>query len=208
MRQRMRQASRLIGVASIVVAILAMGVPTAWAGHQQPLSAHHTAYGVSQLLAGTTINSITAPLKLFNPVHFTQIAAALIYESKEPAPGGNAEVFQSCVVARLTPHHSEGFALTTNRRVYIEVISSPEAKQKLPNGQMVRLGDGMGINGSTGDGSDPEYLRLLHPAMFSLPSNAVVAGQREAAITCICDGLAAIGAPIDVFHDHFLPPCP
>ena len=42
---------------------------------------------------------------------------------------------------------------------------------------------------------------LAHPGLFSLPSNDVVPGQREAAIQCVLDDLVRFGLPLDLFSD-------
>lgn len=64
-----------------------------------------------------------------------------------------------------------------------------------------RLADGLGgwfnVRGPNGEDPPP----LAHPAMFTLPIDAVVPGQRLDAVNCVSDSLFALGLPDDVFAD-------
>ncbi len=62
---------------------------------------------------------------------------------------------------------------------------------------VTRVADGLG--GWSHSGRDTPDPQLAHPGLFTLPSNDVVAGQRETAIGCVCDGLVSLGVSTDVF---------
>lgn len=172
---------------------------------------------MSQFLAGNINAQETTPLKLFNPTPVTQVVAALFYEreSEGPRPGGNAEQFQACLVRLLTPHGAVQLPLDflATNRAYVEVISAPVTPVKREKDEHddhgdhddddegLRLADGLGIRGTatlTFFASVP--LSMVHPELFSLPSDDVLPGQRQAAIDCVCDGLA-LGLDPDVFED-------
>ncbi len=224
----MRHMKQVMVVAFVGVAFLSLGATLSWAGHEfKKLSKNHLLFGVSQFLAGN-INAVeTTPLKLFNPNHVTQVAAALFYERESegggPRPGGSAEEFQACLVRVLTPHGALQFRLDflETGRLYVEVISAPatpvrkgkrkekdddedENKYNKHRGHMkreLRLADGLGIRGTaalTNFASVP--LSMVHPGLFSLPSDDVVEGQRQAAIDCVCGALPA-GSDPDVFEE-------
>ena len=198
--------SILRGMVGLAVLALAGATPAA-ADHFKPLSPNHTSYGVAQLNYGNVPPFLDFIVKLMNPVHVTQAAAVIIYESDRGANAGTPEKYLNCVVRQLTPHASisieEGdyFPTTDEVSTYAEVIWAPVAKVSpgKGNGENRRIADGLGGYFHTGrDLHDP---RLAHPGLFSLPSNTVVAGQRENAINCVCTGLSGLALSGDVFSE-------
>lgn len=222
-----RSGSGLAHSVATFLGVLA-AAPAAQAEHFKPLSPHHTSYGVSQLVYGnlpplTAGNS--ASVKLINPNHVTQAAATLIYSSNRGNQGAGhpTEVFLACKVRVVTPHGSTSISdaelvaagAPLDRPLYSEHIWAPlekvalseddddDGKDKDKSGKddqkKRRLADGLG--GSAEGGFEEREMRLAHPSMFSLPSNAVVAGQKERAVRCICTELAVQRLPADTFSD-------
>lgn len=115
-----------------------------------------------------------------------------------------------CLVRELTPHAS---AAITDRDVpengrfrakYAEVIWAPVDKVSpgKGNGKNRRLADGLGgYFSNTSRGRDDGRPQLAHPGLFSLPSDDVVASQRQAAIDCVLAGLSSLGLSSDTFSD-------
>ena len=192
----------------------------------QPLSLSHTDYGVAQLNYGNIPgfeNSPTMPvMKLMNPTPVTQVAAAIVYEAERGQNPGTPEVYATCVVRKLTPHASIGIpssAVDTPANTlpkYAEVIWAPVEKVQvsllsqfgIKSGvkKGARMADGLGGYFLTAfQGSAEGTPQLAHPQLFSLPSDDVVAGQRQAAIDCVLGGLANLGLPADIFEDFGIP---
>lgn len=220
-----------IRLVTLTLAIIALPLAAniAWADNDdeprfKPLSKAHVDYGVSQFnygivpRAGGGPNGIVpAPMKLMNPNRVTQIAAVFVYNrSADPS---QSEVYLGCVVRKVTPH---GALDLTDPAVggdfptgdegafpvppgfpprYAEVIWAPEKKVKVsgkgPNRR--RVADGLGGNAQGAVNTTVHY--LAHPSLFSLPSNDVVPGQREAAVDCVCGNLGQQGFDLRTFRD-------
>ena len=181
-----------------VVVALVVGAPSLWAHDSDDLSRNHTRYGVSQFLAQNVSGLFQgAPLKLFNPNRVTHVTAMLFYTRPNDPP---AEFVTCLVPPPLTPHASVQYNLDflDVSRTYVELIAVPTETH-----HGGRLRDGLGINGTAAAQSDSATpLALLHPKLFSLPSDDDFAGQRQAAIDCICDGLDALaGVSNGVFEE-------
>ena len=144
-----------------------------------------------------------------NPVHVTQVAAVIAYEAARGRRPGTPELFVSCVVRELTPHASIGLTETAinppgnSRPKYAEVIWAPVTEVSLGQGQGQnrRMADGLGGNFDSGIGNREGNSRLAHPGLFSLPSDDVVAGQRQAGIDCVRQGLLDLGLNDDIFEE-------
>jgi hypothetical protein len=196
----------MLGLAALV--IVCVGATPASADHFKPLSPNHTSYGVGQLNYGNLPAFLDFIVKLINPVHVTQGAAVIVYESDRSDQAGTRtpEKYLTCQVRKLTPHASISitqevlFPGGENVPSYAEVIWAPADKVSpgQGNGQNRRIADGLG--GFSYAGRDIPT-SVAHPGLFSLPSNDVVGGQREAAITCVCAGLAVAGLSADVFSE-------
>ena len=72
------------------------------------------------------------------------------------------------------------------------MISAPREKVKGKR----RLLDGLGIVAESTSG---HQFFLVHPELFSLPSDDVDVGQRQAAIVCVCNELDRLGLDPRVF---------
>ncbi len=185
------------------------------------LSAAHTQYGVSQYNYGIVpregggpMGFLPAPMKLMNPNSVTQIAAVLVYNRSEDA--SEVEEFLGCVVNRLTPHaaldltspvvggnfptgEADAFVVPPGFPPrYAEVIWAPEDKVRV-RGRGTRLADGLG--GRSQGAVNTTAHHLAHPSLFSLPSNDVVLGQREAAVECVCNNLMLLELDSRTFRD-------
>ena len=140
------------------------------------------------------------------------------------------EVFLGCLVVEMTPHSAvslhDSTSTTwldtsftdagaawpglpgTNRNSGIngmprvaEVIWGPAEKVKVAGVRgLKRKADGLGGTTAGGHRTARSHTNLLHPGLFSLPSNDVVAGQREDAIECVCEGLADLFADRNTFE--------
>ena len=137
------------------------------------------------------------------------------------------EVFLGCVVVELTAHGYLGLADSTTTSAALSaaiggdpwpgcpgerrdngngvpraahVIWGPVEKVEVSNATGTRrLADGLGghVVGSSDDVA--RGWGLLHPQTFALPDNDVVAGQKEAAIECVCAGLGDLFVSGDTF---------
>ncbi len=206
--KRRRLMTQAIGVTFAVAALLSLGVMSLWAGHFERPSSAHIGWGVSQFLASTYQSEEEISIILSNPNHVTHAAAALAYTSVKEPPGSGGgggtgglgpEVFLNCEVLELTPHASKRFMIDSDsNRDYLEVISAPVTPV---HGH--RLADGLGIIGQVNYNDEGEKIRLalVNPALFTLPDNHVVEGQREDAIDCICERVFDLGLPHDVFTE-------
>jgi len=189
------------------------------ASNFEPLSINHILYGVSQFSYGH-LGDQPIPIKLTNPNRVPQAAAILIYtrgKSDEKSPT-ILEAYAGCMVRVLGPHGAFGIANgdlpnvpadlgTSSLRRYAEVIWAPiEPVMVRFKREKTRLADGLGGSAS-GSLYVSEQYSLTHPSRFTLPSNDVVSGQREAAIGCICQGLAENNAPPDTFSDFGIKAC-
>ena len=214
-----------------VVSIVTIGLPlvatVSSADHDdakfEPLSASHIDYGVSQYNYGIVPRSgggpnafVPAPMKLMNPSKVTQVAAVFVYNrSADPS---QTEVFLGCVVRKVTPHgaldlldESIGGDFPAGENTfflppgfpprYAETIWAPLEKVKVKGkgSSKRRVADGLGGR-SMGAVNATEH-HLAHPKLFSLPSNKVVPGQRQAALDCVCSNLQQIGASSKTFKD-------
>ncbi len=234
----MKNITRCTIVSFVGAVLLCVAPPPVFA---EGLTTSHTAYGVSQLLAGIHSGDLLynyecptyvdrwgytrywgqANVRLMNPTGATHMAAVIVYDRLHPEardrfqicePGETSldcllpERFVACSVERLTPHAAmsatpcihpvtnPGYGLYSNRPLYTELISAPEEGVAGTGGTGVA--DGYGLIAF--QGRTEMYLRALHPSLFTLPSDSVVAGQRQAAVECICSGLAELAAPLDV----------
>lgn len=213
-----------------VLSLVAFGLPgaiTVWADHFKPLSPNHTDYGVAQLNYGNMSqifrsDTTTPAVKLMNPNHLTQAVAGLIYSSDRGRQGAGqaTEVFLGCKVHVLTPHGSTEISeaelvtagVPENRPLYSEYIWAPLEKVSLRKDdddddhekgdrKKRRIADGLGGSAVNRFTENEGEIGLAHPGLFSLPSNSVVAGQREKAIDCICAELAAQSLDHKVFSE-------
>ena len=133
-----------------------------------------------------------------------------------------------CAVRELTPHAALGISSnvvgdpTNFTALYVEVISAPSTPVRKGTGngaedededededdeddrhkrhkkRELRVADGLGIIAEASGNEKP--LRLIHPGLFSLPSDDVVDGQRQAAIDCVCGELPEDSDP-ETFED-------
>ena len=180
------------------------------------LSAHHTAMGVSQFnyglvprAGGGANQAVPAPMKLANPGPVAQAAAVLVYSRSV-----NQEAFIGCVVRKVTPHGAmdlldpaiggdfptgdETFPVPPGLPPrYAETIWAPLHPVRIGE-RHTRIADGLG--GRAYGAVHAIEHHLAHPRLFSLPSNDVVEGQREKAIACVCDGMAARDIPPRTFR--------
>ena len=209
----------------VVLATVALPLMAAWADHNErssfsPLSAAHVGYGVSQYNYGIVPRAgggpnqfVPAPMKLMNPNSVSQVAAVFVYN--RTADPSQAEVFLGCVVRKLTPHASldltdpgVGGDFPTGEENsfvvppgfpprYAEVIWAPDKKVKISGKASGRLADGLG--GRSQGAVNTSVHHLAHPRLFSLPSNDVVPGQREAAKDCVCSRLVELGLSSQTF---------
>ena len=86
---------------------------------------------------------------------------------------------------------------------YAEVLWGPKEKVTIEvDGVEVtrRLANGLGGIAIGSAKRNAQRNNLMHPSAFALPSNDVVAGQREDAIECVCAGLADLFASGDTFR--------
>lgn len=227
----MRRTTRSVALAFVGIASFSLMISPVSAGHSfEKLSKNHLQFGVSQFLAGNVPNSRPQNLKLMNPNHVTQVAAVLIYERVKENPSfgpiGEAELFLGCAVRELSPHAAVGISseevgdTEDFTALYVEVISAPATPVKRKTGKWLeswneregneregkerkglRLADGLGI---IADASGSEKsLHLIHPGLFSLPSDDVVDGQQQAAIDCVCAALDELpdDSDLEVFED-------
>jgi len=215
---------RLIGSVLSSVAVGWLGAVTVWADHFQPLSPNHTNYGVAQLNYGNISqsafdNSEMPAFKLMNPNHIPQAVAGLIYSSDRGQQRQPSEVFLGCKVDVLTPHGSTDISgaelvaagVPDNRPLYGEFIWAPIEKvtlrrdddddDKKGDWKRRRIADGLGGSAVIARGEVEGEVRLAHPGLFSLPSDSVVAGQRQKAINCICAELAVQDLDPKVFSE-------
>jgi hypothetical protein len=169
---------------------------------------HHIVHGVSQFNYVNVDLGPSVTFKLMNPSKFEQFAAILLYEADRDPNPGTAEVYEGCLVEKLTPHASVGIPVGDVRdalglaqdgsediALYAEVIWAP-TKRVTVGGSKVRLADGLGGHVDTVGSSGEQHAYLAHPGLFSLPSNSVVSGQKAAAKSCICSELGGLsGAP-------------
>ena len=189
------------------------------AANFQPLSVNHIHYGVSQFLYGH-MSDQPVPVKLTNPNRVRQAAAMLIYtrgKSDEDIPT-ILEAYVGCAVRVLGPHGALGIAngalpdvptelSKSSLRRYVEVLWAPiDPVRARSKRRRTRLADGLGGSASGGLFVSDQFA-LTHPSRFTLPSNDVIAGQREAAIDCVCQGLAENNAPPDTFSDFGVREC-
>ena len=198
--------------AGLAVALAAAGAFAQSANEappERPLSVLHSAYGPSQLLVGDSTSFRNVHIRLSNPTIREHMVAVLAYERviegrSGEAGGGEAEVFNNCTVKRLTPHGSvSSSSLFTSGPFYGEVISAPSQPIRLPNGSVTRVANGLGVLAKGGGSRENQRWQPVFPRLFSLPSNAVVPGQREQAIRCVCLHLRFLfeDVPGDVFSD-------
>lgn len=122
------------------------------------------------------------------------------------------EVFLGCLVKRLTPHGAIGIdsnnAPTRNDEVsiseegvprFLVTIWAPVDKVDVTGlTKPRRKADGLGGR-TVGSGRQTVH-QVGHPGLFSLPSNDVVSGQREEAIDCVCERLAALSVSRNTFN--------
>ena len=128
---------------------------------------------------------------LMNPNTTTHVAAALFYQIDDGSKGAAAPgEYIDCLVVQLAPNASIGYDLPGfflgPPQVYVEVISVP-----VKGG--TRLADGLGI---IGEGTFEHRYFLVHPSLFTLPSNDV-----EDASECVRVGLGLLYLPDDLFSD-------
>jgi hypothetical protein len=167
-------------------------------------------------------------IRLNNPNHVTQAVAILAYQAERGPRPGRAEVFDGCHVEVLTPNASQavsgaefpnGAVISTPQ--YAEAIWAPLDPVRLrdddddddddddgngrgPQGGNRRIADGLGgLADFSGVGGDltGSTQNLAHPGLFSLPSDAVVPGQRQAAITCVCTFVKVLSLSRDIFNE-------
>ena len=220
MNKRKCLTTSLLGGAMGLAALMFLGASPVSAGHFEELSVHHTNYGVAQFnygnLAARNIDDFTPLIKLMNPVHVTQVAAVIVYEAARGFRPGTAGAYSTCLVRELTPHGSLGLPEAVvnppGRRVakYAEVIWAPVDPVSDDDDDdniddLTRLADGLGGYWEHGAGNHEGKPELALPHLFSLPSDAVVLGQRQAAIDCVLAGLAALGLSPDIFSDFGIP---
>lgn len=154
-----------------------------------------------------------------NPVHVTQVVALIVYEADRGRNPGTAEQYALCQVRKLGPHASvgvpEAFFDTGDPDLrlpkYVEAIWAPVEKVSLVKGHHHqharqhrhgrRVADGLGGILESGTASREGDTQLAHPGLFSLPSDTVVAGQRQAAIDCVLAGLGSLGLSLDIFEE-------
>ncbi|MDB9822914.1 hypothetical protein OAC89_04360 [Deltaproteobacteria bacterium] len=163
-------------------------------------SSSHTLYGVSQYISGYT-SGYEYYLKLSNPTPVTMIVAVLAYDRESGGSGGGGSEFVDYNVIRLAPHAaaSVGGVDTDFGQRGIEIISAPETPPSSSMWGYRRTADGLGIIKTRGGYGGDTFSG--NPNAFNLPSDAVVAGQRQEAINSILCGLEDIGAPLDTFKD-------
>ena len=200
-------------IAIFGLALIALAVGPAWAIDYKRLSKHHTVYGVSQFIAAAISPNErnNTVVKLMNPTPVTMVAAAFIYEREGGNRGGIPEKFLGCVLETLPPHaavqieYDAYFRDNINpdgKPMYIEVISVPVEPVTLwshwkRQRNSTRLADGLGIVGTPNNFQG--NLFVLHPKLFSLPSN--IDGQREEAAKSICTELLNKGLSPDLFEE-------
>ena len=126
---------RWMGAGAAGIACL-VAVSTAWADPYvpyfiAPFTPEHTAYGVSQLLAGPIPggdrlkgeNDNFLSITLSNPNSVDQVAVVLIYERKDTSQNlGRPEKFLGCFAKKLTPHASYGVG---NQQVKRGILNCP-----------------------------------------------------------------------------------
>lgn len=216
---------RLVGGVLSSVAVGLLGATTVRADHFKPLSPNHTSYGVAQLNYGNMSQSAVddsemPAVKLMNPNHVTQAVAGLIYSSDRGRQRQPSEVFLGCKVDVLTPHGSTDISgaelvaagVPDDRPLYGEYIWAPLEKvslrrddddddDKKVDWRKRRIADGLGGRAVHRLLDVEGEVQLAHPGLFSLPSDSVVPGQRQKAITCICAEVAAQGLDPKVFSE-------
>ena len=199
----MKRMTQLIVIAFVGISFLSLVTTPLWADHFKKLSKNHLRFGVSQLLVGHVSPRADELVRLMNPNHITQVAAALFYErlgAFSAGTLGTPEAFLGCVVRDLTPHAAVGIdngSLSNPDRIplYVEVISAPVTPVPVKKKQ-APVADGLGIAASAGTFQGPLF--LVHPKLFSLPDD------EQAAIDCVCIALEPLileGLAPNVFKD-------
>ena len=209
------------------VSLLGLSATPLVAAHFKELSVDHVLYGVSQY-AAMDIDSESA-MVVYNPNHVAQLAAVLIYRRAEfnyqllPDSAGQffleeieqgpAEQWRACLVVELSP--LAAIALDWPKpsdppwpdQTYTTTIFAPVDPVRAPgtNNKARRLADGLG-GVTVGDSSDEvRGYHLVHPTMFTLPSDEVVSGQRDAACECICERIDLLGFEPSRVNSLFAP---
>jgi hypothetical protein len=178
----------------LITALLALsahagGTQTKAFDPYKPLTASHTQYGVSMLLAGDVL---AGSVQLSNPGPADHTASVLVYQDAQFLGCSNVEVASHDSVEVDTSGFGED--------LYVEVVAVPTDDIELRvirfgqppiwensrqvNGffmtpryhERTRWADALGIAGG-------ESLELLHPTLFNLPGDAV---QKQAATDCMC----------------------
>lgn len=196
----------------------------------RPLTSLHTNYGVSQLNYGQVCCAGITPglptvIRLMNPIKVTQVAAVIVYENRSDDINGflgNPGVYVGCTLRKLSPHSSIGInrdqlpqspvGPLAQPSKYVEVIWAPEQEVGIGywhTSKMGRIADGLG--GYFSNAHDGQYegtVQLANPRLFSLPSDDIVPGQKQAAVDCICEGLSDLNLSGDIFSEFGIGPCP
>lgn len=209
---RSRRSKMILG-AVLGLGVLGFLAAPAAADHFSKLSNKHTLFGYSQFNYGNIGIGRSNPIKWVNPNHVTQLSAALIYESDRPnrdPVAGTRGLFRGCIVRQVKQHDSQGASNTEvrtaagiatdgteDRPLYVEMIWARDKKTDVGGGIKRRLADGLG--GDMG-GTGGEESKLTHPDLFTLPRDAVVPGQAQDAIDCVCAEVAILGAGRNVFQ--------
>jgi hypothetical protein len=214
---RWNRMSYLFAVGAGLLAFMEPGM-AAWADHFRPLSPQHTNYGVSQLQFGDVAGreNFGGPrpvVRLNNPNHVTQAVAILVYQAERGRLPGRPEVFDGCHVEVLTPHASQavsgaefpGAGGVFGSPQYATAIWAPldSVSPGRGRGQNRRIADGLGgaMDVNAFADRNGRQVNLAHPGLFSLPSDDVVPGQRQAAITCVCTFVATLRLSRDLFSE-------
>jgi hypothetical protein len=177
----------------------------AWADYYQfkKLSIDHTSYGVSQFTYGL-LGYEGRDSRFINPNRVTQVVASFVYTRTAEGHEPDTEVYLGCTIEVLTPHAAIGgdrFVGTSDEPRYVESIWVPLEKVKIRyknKTRRVRIADGLGGRTSFGHG---KYGFMAHPDLFSLPSDDVVPGQRQAAIDCVQAELGSLGLSLYIFQE-------
>ena len=209
------------------VSLLGLSATPLVANHFEELTNHHTNWGVSQYNALSLETS--GDLTVYNPNHVTQLAGVLLYREADfeyrllPDDDGQLfldfidegppEEWRACLVVELSPNAS--IQLVFDRpgdppwpnNMYATTIFAPVDPVRAPgtNNKARRLADGLGGVAIGEDDSNARGYHLVHPLLFTLPSNEVVAGQRDAACECICQRVNLLGFEPSRVNSVFAP---
>ena len=209
------------------VSLLGLSAAPLIASHFEEVSRFHTVWGVSQFNAMDADDE--SSLVVYNPNHVTQLAAVLIYRQAEfdyrLLPDNAGELFldfidegppeewRACIVVELSPNADIGLDWNKPpdppwpRQMYNEVIFAPLDPVRAPgtNNKARRLADGLGGVARGDSDSDQGAFHLLNPLFFTLPSNEVVSGQKDAACECICERVNLLGFEPSRVNSVFAP---